>query len=464
MAGVRRLPSNPKRSAPAIKVSCDSLRSPEGTNRKRSLGEVNMNVNVSVEQGAQTQDGSRTPVLVLPRSAGDMFGSQDRPCKRFRSEGTPDQSSGEKPKPRTRLETSDVSQCRSDLLRMIPEDVVQHVLSFVPTAADRFAIQTSCTVFRQASNSVAILRNLDLGGDLETGKLGILTEDASPSSAARALAPIARSGNLEAVYMLGMIRSYCSGNVEQGILILQLASCRSFSRASYALGLMLRDYRRDDSKKYLMLAAKQGYLPAEQEILTGEQMRDKHGELDADELRRYLDPISLNRFLRRHYLHSTEVRCVQTSHCWNPLCGRWAFKTASSARVVGGRPGAIFPFAGNILRAVGDRAPGMIPPADTRESLFEPRVMASAQGSSESVEVVARPYMNLSLPTNQEASHVHPVHTHDTHFSRQAHGVSRMKMCSSCRRAKYCSKLCQLYDWRSGRHKKECQYLGNQNP
>eukprot|EP00978_Attheya_sp_CCMP212_P029911 scaffold108107_cov58-Attheya_sp.AAC.3 len=389
MAGVRRLPSNPKRSAAAIKVSGDSLSSPEGTNRKRSLGEVNVNV----EQGAQ--DGSRTPVLVLPRSAGDIFGSQDRPCKRFRSEVTPDQSSGETPTPTprtfTRLETADVSQCRSDLLRMIPEDVVQHVLSFVPTAADRFAIQTSCTVFRRASNSVAILRNLDLGGDLETGKLGILTDDATPSSAARALAPIARSGNLEAVYIknecerarlrhfqfhdtrshfniglgynqlpvestvsmmiraerrsdigLGMIRSYCSGNVEQGILILQLASCRSFSRASYALGLMLRDYRRDDSKKYLMLAAKQGYLPAEQEILTGEQMRDKHGELDADELRRYLDPISLNRFLRRHYLHSTEVRCVQTSHCWNPLCGRWAFKTASSARVVGGGLGTKF--------------------------------------------------------------------------------------------------------------------------
>jgi len=37
--------------------------------------------------------------------------------------------------------------------------------------------------------------------------------------------------------------------------------------------------------------------------------------------------------------------------------------------------------------------------------------------------------------------------------------VSRMKMCSSCRRAKYCSKLCQVYDWRSGRHKMECQFL-----
>jgi len=42
---------------------------------------------------------------------------------------------------------------------------------------------------------------------------------------------------------------------------------------------------------------------------------------------------------------------------------------------------------------------------------------------------------------------------------RRSFRVSRMKMCSSCRRAKYCSKLCQVYDWRSGRHKMECQYL-----
>jgi hypothetical protein len=43
--------------------------------------------------------------------------------------------------------------------------------------------------------------------------------------------------------------------------------------------------------------------------------------------------------------------------------------------------------------------------------------------------------------------------------STQGLRVSRMKMCSSCRRAKYCSKLCQVYDWRSGRHKMECQFL-----
>jgi len=37
--------------------------------------------------------------------------------------------------------------------------------------------------------------------------------------------------------------------------------------------------------------------------------------------------------------------------------------------------------------------------------------------------------------------------------------LSRMKMCSSCRRAKYCSKLCQVYDWRVGRHRAECGIL-----
>jgi hypothetical protein len=38
--------------------------------------------------------------------------------------------------------------------------------------------------------------------------------------------------------------------------------------------------------------------------------------------------------------------------------------------------------------------------------------------------------------------------------------LSRMKMCSSCRRAKYCSKFCQVYDWRVGKHKNECPFLG----
>ena len=56
---------------------------------------------------------------------------------------------------------------------------------------------------------------------------------------------------------------------------------------------------------------------------------------------------------------------------------------------------------------------------------------------------------------NATSSPVPPVGTPQSLDVR----VSRMKMCSRCCRAKYCSKLCQVYDWRSGRHKLECQFL-----
>ena len=55
-------------------------------------------------------------------------------------------------------------------------------------------------------------------------------------------------------------------------------------------------------------------------------MRAQFGDLDANHLVRYLDPPCLNRLLGRHYLECQRVRKCQTSHCWNPLCGRWAYK------------------------------------------------------------------------------------------------------------------------------------------
>jgi hypothetical protein len=65
--------------------------------------------------------------------------------------------------------------------------------------------------------------------------------------------------------------------------------------------------------------------------------------------------------------------------------------------------------------------------------------------------------------TSHEPSHIEGLlrALRDKSSDSCSHGlrVSRMKMCSSCRRAKYCSKLCQVYDWRSGRHKMECQFL-----
>lgn len=248
-----------------------------------------------------------------------------------------------------------------------------------------------------------------------------------------------------------MIKSYCHQDVERGIFLLKLASSRGCVRSSYALGLILRDTLPEEAIRQMDLAASQGYLPALQELLPAREMKAKYGEPDASELRRHLDPYCLNRLLGRHYLHCSHLRGVSTSHCWNPLCGRWAFKatTTNSANGITVRMRRPFSFAffrnnpADPLRVV--EAPAGA--ADTRRlSMAESPVRRVSQRVSN----------RLREDTSEEtSSQIRMGHCADTTDVR----VSRMKMCSRCCRAKYCSKLCQVYDWRSGRHKMECQFL-----
>lgn len=275
-----------------------------------------------------------------------------------------------------------------------------------------------------------MLVNIKLGGDVETGKAGIIQEDDTPATTTAALSPFARAGNLEAIYMLGMIKSYCHQDVDKGIFLLKLASNRGYLRSSYALGLILRDSLPQESNKYMVRAAQSGYLPALQELLPAREMKAKYGEPDAEELRRHLDPVCLNRLLGRHYLHSSKLRDFSTSHCWNPLCGRWAFK----ASAISGGPGPLHirPLSSFLwLRAPAANAP----PPEAR-----PQAESSNDAADDNHDA-AQP------PESSESRAIMDVR------------VSRMKMCSRCCRAKYCSKLCQVYDWRSGRHKIECQFL-----
>lgn len=170
---------------------------------------------------------------------------------------------------------------------------------------------------------------------------------------------------------LGIIHSYCACNVKKGISLLKQAATQDYVRASYALGLVLRDANPRMAHCYMQQAAAKNYLPALQETLSSTQMKQKFGEPSSDVLAQHLDFLNLNLLLKKHYCTDLTAKRTNTSHCWNPKCGRWAYKANSTV-----------------------------------------------QGS-----------------------------------------VSRMKMCSRCCRAKYCSKLCQVYDWRSGRHKLECQFL-----
>lgn len=154
--------------------------------------------------------GSRTPTLISPtnfnefscgdvRDPDDSSEANDRPRKRFRGQSkiinlTPALSIVEPPKKPKNKQTG-------DLLNKLPEDVVAHCLSFLGSSKDRFALQTTCKLFKDISNSDAMLANVDVGGDLETGKGGIIQEHSSPATAGSSLAPFARAGNLQALYM-----------------------------------------------------------------------------------------------------------------------------------------------------------------------------------------------------------------------------------------------------------------------
>lgn len=206
-------------------------------------------------------------------------------------------------------------------------------------------------------------------------------------------------------------------DIHDGVCMLKMASAQGYVRASYALGLVLRDSHADEAAQYMKMAANAGYLPALQELLPAREMKAKYGEPNADELRRHLDHLCLNRLLARHYVRSPDLRNLNTSHCWNPLCGRWAFKATVTQNGVSEREGT----------------QQDLPLHLSRSRMHRHQALMQQSSNEHTVDEVLSP---------------------DGEFR-----VSRMKMCSRCCRAKYCSKLCQVYDWRSGRHKMECQFL-----
>lgn len=149
--------------------------------------------------------GSTTPTLISPvrvGSSGDLsFDSDDdnsraRKRLRGRSKLTSVPTLVDSP-----AEENERKKQTSDFLRIVPEDAIAHCLSFLGTAEDRFALQTTCKSFRDISNSDDMLEKVNICGNKETGKYGIILEADTPSTAAATLSPFARAGNLDALYM-----------------------------------------------------------------------------------------------------------------------------------------------------------------------------------------------------------------------------------------------------------------------
>lgn len=149
--------------------------------------------------------GSQTPTLLAPRNRGrsapredaSTTGTESPPSKRRRGH----RMGLVAPSPNRPLNASVDPQLQSDLLRLIPEEVIGHCLGFLGSVQDRYALQTVCVQFKRISNTDTMLQDIHLGGNHETGQHGIIRESDTPVAAATRLTPFARAGNLESIYM-----------------------------------------------------------------------------------------------------------------------------------------------------------------------------------------------------------------------------------------------------------------------
>lgn len=288
----------------------------------------------------------------------------------------------------------------------LPEDLLYQCFSFIDPAEDRASISLSCKKLRQIMNEKRMLRLTDLFGCPLTGKRCIILENDSKESALDRMQPYLAAGSADALYLVGMIKCYCDEDVLEGVKLLRQGLEYEHLECMYSLGIILRDMDRQESKRILMRAHELGCFPATLEVLPAALVRKLHGDVPAEELRLHLGPIPLGKLLRRYFVDWSKTRINSSSHCWNPICGRWGYKNSNA-------------------------------------SLNEDYDINSM--------TQVRSILDSGVTTASHCSVVAPA------SSKMK--CARMKVCSSCRRAKYCSKLCQVYDWRSERHKAECQFL-----
>lgn len=274
--------------------------------------------------------------------------------------------------------------------------------------------------------------------------------------------------------------------------MLTMASTKGYLRSSYTLGIILRDALPEEASQYMNMAASKGYLPALQEVLPAREMKERFGEPNADELRRHLDPVGLNRLLLRDYVNSAELRGMNTSHCWNPLCGKWAYKASSTSTTAGANTNSSSNHLNlRMRRALAQQQ--VQPTYDVDENMLDTTLPSNNNDNGGTIfphrgEDIRGAYGNFNgLNRLHRRPHHHAfnpiaamggdrfakarrlgsllssrvIQSQSWYSKRgvEVDRVARMKMCSRCCRAKYCSKLCQVYDWRSSQHKMECQFL-----
>ena len=214
-----------------------------------------------------------------------------------------------------------------------------------------------------------------------------------------------------------MILLYCHGS-PLGITLLKLNASRNCSLSQYSLGIILRDSDELQSKYYLQKACDAGSPAAKRELHPSQKASNDSPNMPASRLTTKYNsfyPPSLSCFIRKHFAVSKGLINVNTSHCWNPHCGRWSIKK---------------PIGEDLLSLA-----EFLPPLEFNHY---PRIL--------SIVTKIRKENGIDDPLCVDE------------FIGSC-SISRMQMCSHCRKAKYCSKQCQVYDWVHGQHRMECTHL-----
>jgi hypothetical protein len=491
-----------------------------GATDRRSKRDRNSSAHAFVTLTPRCSNGNATPCCYLTTRAEIKANSSSDDGAKNKNSAAGDGDTVTTVAVTTPSDTSD-SDHDPRLIRL-PLDILGHVASFLHPLEDRASTSRVCHAFHKVMQSSSVLRSVPLLGGLapsclmehtmtttlvsdvddEGGFSEKVFADPSvtdmvhcfvreqdvlhPQRVLHRLQPFMESDNADALYMAGMIHVYGSSstslrrlnktdNAEShedtvecwsesdhrhvGIHLLRQAASPArhapHLRAMHSLAIILRDANPLEANAYLARAHAAGFLPASMEVLTHSQLkRHADGDLTSShvQLCLQLDALPLHRLLRTCFVdgsqHSDDRAPDPTSHCWNRHCGRWAYRagvhfthhevSVRAQERMAERTAFTFTSSPLTVTNMMNNAVSAAPPASKR------RCVAFATSSTTSASTTTTGKMTSLAP--------------DTTGAVQC---ARMKMCSTCRRAKYCSKLCQIYDWRSGRHKVECRYLAN---
>ena len=303
-------------------------------------------------------------------------------------------------------------------LQDLNDVLLQVVVSFIGLRSFGAFQQASRRCHVVASTSIVMGTLQLLFNDRET----CIREHDTPMQVTQRLLPFVRAGNVDALYLVGLIATYFFDDIEVGLGLLQRAMDSGDKRAKYELAVTMKRVSVSSrfhksllivGRQYMEELASAGYIPA---LLACNMSRkvSSREECLAAEMEQRTTSMGLLRLLL--YKQPTPDLSWWGNRCSNPCCFRKAIKANKRA-----------------CRTYLTNNPWLY--------AYEPN-----QDGPNWWHECRRELMELGSSS-----------PHYQYNRVNFYGVPNMRSCSRCERVDYCGRACQMMDWRS--HKRFCVQL-----